>query len=136
MISRPLLGLCLGGALAAVAPAAASAQAVEFFKCTLAEGASIQQLTEATRAFLKDAEGVPAMEGYSVRFLTPLYASDISHGSFYWVGIAADFAALGAANDYWDSEANAAHRRRFGELSSDCEASSAYRAHPVETEED
>ncbi len=103
----------------------AQAAAAEFFKCTLAEDATMEQLVTATEAFLATAKE-NGHEGYSVRFLSPLFSSDISPGTFWWVGVGPNLAAIGAINDYWTSNANKEHRDRFGELSPSCETSSLH----------
>jgi hypothetical protein len=130
-ILRAVSTLIVGAGIAVVAPSAANAQAAEFFKCTLAEGATMDQLVASTRAFLETAEAEPTMEGYTVRFLSPVYSTDTSRGVFWWVGVAPSLAALGAANDYWGTEANAEHSSRFRELTDDCESSSAHYLTPV-----
>lgn len=103
----------------------AQASAAEFFKCKLAEDATIEQLVEATAAFLEDAHA-NGHEGYSVRFLSPVFSGDISPGVFWWVGVGPSLGAVGALNDYWQSEANTEHRDRFRELTSGCEMSSLH----------
>lgn len=103
----------------------AQANAVEFFKCKLAEKATMDQLVTATKAMLKDAKAKGHAE-YGVYFLNPLYSTDISSGTFYWVGVGPSAGAVGAFNDYWESEANKKHRDRFGELSAGCESSSLH----------
>lgn len=113
---------------------AAKAASVEFFKCTLVEDAKIADLVTATTALLKTAKE-NGIENYSVRFLSPLYSADISRGTHYWVGIAPNAAEMGAFNDYWDTDVNKAHRKRFRELTENCEASSLYYSTPVEMEE-
>lgn len=103
----------------------AQASAAAFFKCKFAQGATMDQLVEATAAFVAAAKE-DGHEGYSVRFLSPVFASDISPGTFWWVGVAGNLAAIGAINDYWDSDANTEHRDRFGELSAGCSVSSLH----------
>ncbi len=103
----------------------AQASAAEFFKCKLAEDATMEQLVTATEAFLAAAKE-NGHEGYSVRFLSPLFSSDISPGTFWWVGVGPNLAAIGAINDYWTSDANKEHRDRFGELSAGCTVSSLH----------
>lgn len=109
---------------------AAKAEAVEFFKCSLAEGAKISDLVTATKALLETARE-NGIENYSVRYISPLYSSDISRGTHYWVGIAPNAADMGAFNDYWDTDANKGHRKKFRELTADCENSSLYYSTPV-----
>ena len=104
----------------------ARAEAVEFFKCKLADGATIAQLVELANNF----EGVAAengLEGINVAFLTPLYSSDLSEGTFWWVGMAPNYAGAGQINDIWDSDAGEPTRDRWDELVSSCENSSLYR---------
>ena len=103
----------------------AQAEAAAFFKCKFAEGATMEQLVTATEAFVAAAKE-NGHEGYSVRFLSPVFASDITRGTFWWVGVGPNLAAIGAINDYWDSEANTEHRDRFGELSADCTVASLH----------
>lgn len=103
----------------------AQASAAEFFKCKLAEDATMEQLVTATEAFLAAAKE-NGHEGYSVRFLSPLFSSDISPGTYWWVGVGPNLAAIGAINDYWTSDANKEHRDRFGELSPSCETASLH----------
>jgi acyl dehydratase len=96
----------------------------------------MDQLVASTQAYLEAAEAEPTMEGYTVRFLSPVYSADTSRGVFWWVGVAPSLAALGAANDYWGTEANAEHSNRFGELTDDCESSSAHYLTPVATDDE
>ena len=103
----------------------AQAAAAEFFKCKLAEGATMEQLVTATEAFLATAKE-NGHEGYSVRFFSPVFSRDISPGIFWWVGVGPNLAAVGAINDYWFSDANKEHRDRFGELSPSCETGSLH----------
>ena len=51
----------------------AQASAAEFFKCKLAEDATMEQLVTATEAFLAAAKE-NGHEGYSVRFLSPVFS--------------------------------------------------------------
>ena len=118
-----MIAVAAGMNLAAIG--AVNASAAEFFKCKFAEGATMDQLVEATAAFLVDAKA-NGHEDYSVRFLSPVYSSDITAGTFWWVGVALNLAGAGAINDYWDSDANTAHRERFGELSTGCSMSSLH----------
>ena len=92
----------------------AQANAAAFFKCTFAEGATMDQLVEATAAFVATVKE-NGYEGYSVRFLSPVFSSDISPGTFWWVGVGPSLEVIGAINDYWTSDANKEHRDRFGE---------------------
>lgn len=103
----------------------AQAAAAEFFKCKLAEDATMEQLVTATEAFLATAKE-NGHEGYSVRFLSPVFSRDTSRGTFWWVGVAPDLTAIGAINDYWPSDANTEHRDRFRELSADCTVASLH----------
>ena len=103
----------------------AQAAAAAFFKCKFADGATMAQLVTATEAFVATVKE-NGHEGYSVRFLSPVFSSDISPGTFWWVGVGPDLATIGAINDFWDSEANTVHRERFGELSSGCTTSSLH----------
>lgn len=112
----------------------AKAAAVEFFKCTLAEGAKVSDLVTVTKAMLTTAKE-NGIENYSVRFMSPLYSSDISRGTHYWVGIAPNAAEMGAFNDYWESDTNKKHRGKFRELTEDCEASSMHYSTPVKMDE-
>ena len=104
---------------------AAQASAAEFFKCKLAEDATMEPLVTATEAYLAAAKE-NGQEGYSVRFLSPVFSRDISPGTYWWVGMGPNLAAVGAINDYWFSDANKEHRDRFSELSPSCEIGSLH----------
>ncbi len=123
------VSILLQGANIQAAKAEAAA-AVEFFKCTLVEGKNMDDLVAVTKALLKTAKE-NGIENYSVRFITPLYSTDISRGTHYWVGIAPNAAEMGAFNDYWDTDANKKHREKYRELTEKCEASSLYYETPV-----
>ncbi|MCB2112332.1 MAG: hypothetical protein KDD85_02150 [Parvularculaceae bacterium] len=121
---KTIIAASLAGGICMTA-SPANASAVEFFKCTLEENATMSQLVAATKAMLKDAHANDHA-GVGVYYLNPLYSSDISRGVFYWVGVAEDAGAIGAFNDYWESDANKKHRDKFVELSSGCESSSLH----------
>ncbi len=104
---------------------AAQADAAAFFKCTFAEDATMDQLVEATAAFVATVKE-KGFEGYSVRFLSPVFSRDISPGTFWWVGVGPSLEVIGAINDFWVTEANKEHRDRFSELSPSCETSSLH----------
>jgi hypothetical protein len=42
---------------------------------------------------------------------------------------------MGAFNEYWDTDANKKHRKKFREITENCEASSLYYSTPVEMDE-
>jgi hypothetical protein len=117
--------IAVAAAINMAAIGAAQASAAEFFKCKLAEDATMEQLVTATEAFVVTAKE-NGHEDYSVRFLSPVYSSDVSRGTFWWVGVGPNLAALGAINDYWESDANTEHRDRFRELSTGCETASLH----------
>lgn len=128
---KPLcLSLLTAAMLIGAQPVAA--QSVEFFKCRLAEGASMEEMVEATTAMLETAHQ-NGQSDYTVSFLTPLYAEDTTRGLFIWVGSASSFSAIGAFNDYWDDEVNTGHRARWRELSTGCESASVYGLQEVDT---
>ncbi|MCH8203350.1 MAG: hypothetical protein IH996_09615 [Proteobacteria bacterium] len=117
--------IAVAAAVNMVTVGAAQADAAAFFKCTFAEGATMDQLVEATAAFVATVKE-NGYEGYSVRFLSPVFSSDISPGTFWWVGVGPSLEVIGAINDYWTSDANTEHRDRFGELSAGCTVSSLH----------
>ena len=95
----------LGIAGVAISANTAKAGAVEHFKCSLAEGKTMDDLVSVASHFhqvIADA----GIEGYSVSYLSPLFSSDIKRGNFYWVGTASDVATIGAINDFWDTDEN------------------------------
>lgn len=103
----------------------ARAEAAEFFKCRLVEGGSIENLV----AIANDFEAIVAengLEDYNVSFLTPLYASDLKEGTFWWVGIAQNYSGAGRANEIWESSAGDGVRARWDENIRGCENSSLY----------
>ena len=106
--------------------APALGEANEYFKCTLKEGVETEALVTLGKDFVAQA----AKNGhadFSVAFLFPVFAADISRGSFFWQGTAPNIAGIGAINDYWeDSDANADIRKRWGELLVGCESSSVF----------
>lgn len=120
--------------IGAIATQPAHASAAEFYKCSLNEGASFKQLKEATAAFLKDAKK-NGRDQYSVRFLVPLYAGDIGGNTFWWVGIGPSVGSVASENDYWMSEANAAHRKAVFAIIKDCTSSSLHEIIDVKVEE-
>ena len=120
----------LTAALLLLLPSLAHAQAVEFYKCHISDEGTMEAIIDATAAMLETAHENGHAE-YTVSFLNPLYASDISRGVFYWVGSAPSYAAIGAFNDYWDSEENNEHRARWRALSSGCDSSSLYGVYRV-----
>ena len=109
----------------------AYAEANEYFKCTMDEDTKTEDLVDLGKDFvgLLDANG---QSGVRVAFLFPLYSADISQGSFFWQATAANFAGLGALNDFWDSDANKKIRLRWEDLVEDCENSSVYNVVRVE----
>jgi len=102
-----------------VAASSAEASAVEFFKCKLAENATMDQLVTAAKAMLKDAKA-NGLGDYSLYFLNPLYSSDISNGTFYRVGASPNALRLGAYNDCWITDVMKKHRDKFRPLIKDC----------------
>lgn len=121
------LAATMGLGVAAAPPA--NAEAADFFKCKMKEGSTIEQVTEVIRAFVKDAKK-NGYDKYSVRFLLPVYSSDISAGVFWWVGVDKNLGSLASGNEYWISEKNRTHREKFNALIKDCESSSLH--HVVE----
>lgn len=117
--------IAVGAGVTLAPTGSAQAAAAEFFKCKLAEDVTMEQLVEATAAFLEDAHK-NGHEGYSVRFLSPVFSGDISPGTFWWVGVGPTMGAVGALNDYWEGEANTEHRDQFRELTGGCEMSSMH----------
>lgn len=112
-------------ALQVSATSAANANAVEFFKCTMVEGASIDGLVEVANNF-KVVAAENGLENINIVFLTPVYAADIAEGTFVWVGLTENLADAGRMNDIWGTDANADVRAGWDELVADCEASSLY----------
>ncbi len=117
-------------AIAAVTSYAISAQpadaaAREFFKCKLANGASMDDLAGLVKDFNKVASD-NGFANYQAELLSPLFASDISRGTFIWQGNAPNFERIGAINDWWESsDANADIRKRWQEMT-ECESASVY----------
>lgn len=107
------------------ASAPALGEANEYFNCTLDEDAKTEDLVKLGKDFtaLLEANG---QTGVRIAFLFPLYSADISRGSFFWQATAANFAGLGAMNDFWDTDASADIRKRWTKLTSNCKTSSAY----------
>ncbi len=104
----------------------ARADSAEFFKCTMAEGGSLEALVQiGSDAEKRMAEN--GLENYHVAIMTPLFSSDLSEGTFYWIGVANDFAGAGMANDIWESSANDDIRARWDEQITGCESSSLHR---------
>jgi hypothetical protein len=102
--------------------APATAGVVEFFKCKLADTATMEQLVSTATAMLTDAKA-HGLGDYSLYFLNPLYSSDISNGTFYWVGASPNATRLGAYNDFWIADAMKKHRDKFRPLIKECSAS-------------
>jgi len=123
------LALGIAGMVFSAQPAAAGAN--EYFKCSLAEGKTMDDLV----AIGSDFHAVLAeagIEGFWVSFMTPLFAPDIKRGTFYWVGHAPDVATIGAINDLWDTDVNKDVRDAWEAATSDCESSSVYITTKVE----
>ncbi len=123
--------LALGAAAVTFTAQPAAAGAVDFFKCSLAEDKTMDDLVSVASHFhqvLADA----GIEGYKASFLTPLYSSDIKRGVFYWVGHAPDVATIGAAFDFWLSDANKPVRDHWQAVTTGCESSSLHISTPVE----
>ncbi len=123
----------MGAALAATATLclvaaqpASAAPAADFFKCKLKDGATLEQAAAVAAGVLKDAKAQNQMEGYSIRFLQPVYSGDTSNGVFYWVGAGPSIGSVAATNDYWMSEANKAHREAFNALVKSCSSASLH----------
>lgn len=114
----------IAGLSVAAAPPA-NAEAADFFKCKMKEGTTIEQVTTVVSAFVKDAKK-NGFDKYSVRFLLPVYSSDISTGVFWWVGVDQSLGSLASGNEYWISEKNRTHREKFNALIKDCESSSLH----------
>lgn len=110
------------------------ASAVEFFKCTLAPDATMDQLVTVAKAMLKDAKA-NGFADYTLHFHNPLYSEDISNGTFYWVGDSPNALRLGAYNDYWNADANKTHRDRFRELIKDCDSAGLHWSVAVKADE-
>lgn len=113
----------LGGFSLMASPA--NAGAVEYFKCSLADGKTMDDLVSVAAHFhqvIADA----GIDGYVVSYLSPLFAQDIKRGNFHWVGTADDVATIGEINDFWESDANKAVRDHWIEVTSDCETSSVH----------
>lgn len=103
----------------------ANAAAREYFKCKLVNGATAEAMIELSNDFMKIARK-EGFEDYSMELLWPLFAADISRGSFFWAGMAPNAERIGALNDFWEnSDANADIRKRNRALTT-CESSSLY----------
>ena len=123
--------LALGAVAVTFTAQPATAGANEYFKCSLAEGKTMDDLVSVASHFyqvLADA----GIEGFTVSFLTPLFSSDIKRGTFHWVGYAPDVATIGVVNDFWGSDANKPVRDHWLAVTNDCESSSVYISTPVE----
>lgn len=101
-------------------------EANEYFKCTLKEGVKTEALTELGKDFVALA-GKHGHKDYSLAFLFPVFAADISRGSFFWQGTAPNLAGIGAINDFWeDEDDNEDIRKRWRAMIDDCESSSIF----------
>lgn len=109
---------------------AAQASARDFFKCKLVEGAKQEAMEKLASDFM-DVLRKEKVKGYKLELLWPLYSQDISRGSFYWSGTAANASEIAGMEEFWgDSDANKNIRKRFGEIAS-CESSSIYMVSPI-----
>jgi hypothetical protein len=123
MMKMMMAVIVSGGMSLAVAPAEAST--LEYFKCKLADNATMEQLNAAASAMLKDAKA-NGLGDYKLYFLNPLYTSDISKGVFFWVGVSPNALRLGAYNDFWKADANRKHRERFDALIKGCDSAGVH----------
>lgn len=124
------LVFCAAAGVAIATPQVAHAEAAEFFKCTLREGATLDQAVAVASDYLKESKK-NGRSGYSIRFLSPIYSSDTGNGVFYWVGTGPTLGSVAGENDYWPSDANKAIRERFGALITGCQSASLYTLTPV-----
>ncbi len=109
----------------ALSSIAAQADARDFFKCKLVEGAKQETMEKVAADYmaLVRKEGI---KGYSMELLWPMYSQDISRGTFYWSGTAPTAAKIAGMEEFWgDSDANKDIRKRFGDIAR-CESGSIY----------
>jgi hypothetical protein len=101
---RPVLLALL---VSLVLPAAAGAVTYDFLKCKRVAGKTmtdVEQVVTEWRALVDKA----GYSDYKVAVLLPVHAEDISQGVFWWMGTAPDYARLGAAYNWWLTNADAA----------------------------
>jgi hypothetical protein len=105
--------------------APAGTAATEYFKCTMSDDATFEQIVAASEAMLKDAR-VAGIRDYELNLFVPLYDYDTSFGVFYWVGTSPSATRLGVYNDFWKADANRQNRDRFAHLIKQCDRAGVY----------
>lgn len=125
MLSRIVVSMTIVVFSLSFSSITAHADARAFFKCKMFDGVKKEAMVNLASDFMK----ITREEGFkdhSTDLLWPMFAHDISRGTFYWVDsspTASQSAAL--ENFFGESEANADIRKKFTALGT-CESSSLY----------
>jgi hypothetical protein len=89
------------------------AEARELYKCSIAAGASYDDVLAAYTTY-RNAMNKAGYSDYHVELLTPLYDDEAPPGTLYWQGTSPTMERLGAANDwFWFHEDGGPSREAF-----------------------
>ncbi|MEH6637179.1 MAG: hypothetical protein V7700_16790 [Halioglobus sp.] len=111
-------------------PFTAMAEVAESYKCKTNPGVSRQQIADMGTSYIE----VGRAKGYDDFHLTlqfPMYAADMSNGTFYWNGTSPTMATMEEAIAIWVSAENSEALSMWVELVQDCESASLYSSIPI-----